>query len=60
MAVKRPGLGRSPTPNRPSSWRAAGARYPLAVDLGAVVMGNRHLRHSARSCELALRAVGAT
>ena len=52
------GAGRSPTPNHPSSGRAAGARYPLAVDAGGVGVGTRHLAHSGRSCELALRAVG--
>ena len=52
------GVGRSPTPNRPPSGRAAGAHYPLAVGAGAAGVGTRHQPHSARSCELALRAVG--
>ena len=53
------GVGRSPTPDRPSLGRAAGARYPLAVGAGGVGVGTRHQSHSARSCELPLRAVGA-
>ena len=39
---------------------AAGAHYPLAVGAGDVGVGTRHQRHSARSCQLALRSVGAT
>ena len=54
-----PGVGHSPSPDRPSFKRAAGARYPLAVGAGDVGVDTRHLPHSARSCELALRAVGA-
>ena len=38
---------------------AAGARYPLAVVVESVGVGTRHQPHGARSCELALRAVGA-
>ena len=53
------GVGCSPTPDRPSLRRAAGARYPLAAGAGNVGMGTRHQPHSARSCELACRAVGA-
>ena len=53
------GSGRSPTPDRPSSGPAARARYPLAVGRGGVGVGTRHRPHRARSCELALRAVGA-
>ena len=37
--------------------RAAGAHYPLAVGAGAAGVGTRHQPHSARFCELALRAV---
>ena len=51
-------VGRSPTPDRPSFGHAAGARYPLAVGAGDVGSGTRHPPHSARSCELALRAAG--
>ena len=53
------GVGRSPTPDCPPSGRAAGAHYPLAVGAGGAGVGTRHQPHSARSCELALRAVGA-
>ena len=52
-------VGRSPTPKLPSFGRAAGARYPLDGGAGLVGVGTRHRRHSARSCKLALRAVGA-
>ena len=51
-------VGRPPSPDRPSLGRAAGAHYPLAVSAGGVGVGTRHQLHSARSCELALRAVG--
>ena len=53
------GVGCSPTADCPSLGRAAGARYPLAVGAGAVGQGTCHQPLSARSCELALRAVGA-
>ena len=52
------GVGRSPTPDRPSLGRAAGARYPLALGAGGVGVETRHQPHCARSCEPALRAVG--
>ena len=52
-------VGRSPGPDRPSLGRAAGAHYPLAVVAGVVGVGTRHQPHSARSCELALRALEA-
>ena len=52
-------VGRSPTPDCQLSGRAAGAHYPLAVGPGGCGLGIRHQPHSARSCELALRAVGA-
>ena len=39
--------------------RAAGAHYPLALGAGGAGAGTRHQPHSARCCELALRAVGA-
>ena len=51
--------GRSPTPDCLSFGRAAGARYPLAVGAGNVGVVTRHQSHSPRSCELAVRAVGA-
>ena len=53
------GVGRSPTPDCPPSGRAARAHYPLAVGAGGAGLGTRHQPHSARSCELSLRAVGA-
>ena len=53
------GVGRSPIPDCLPSGRAAGAHYPLAVCGGAAGVGTCHQPHSARSCELALRAVGA-
>ena len=52
------GFGRSAPPDRPSLGRTAGVRYPLAVGAGGVGSGTRHLPHSARSCEVALRSVG--
>ena len=52
-------MGRSPTSDRPPLGRASGACYPLAVGAGAVGVGIRHQPQSARSCELALRIVGA-
>ena len=51
-------VGRSPTPDRRSLGRVACARYPLAVGAAGVGVGTRHQPLSARSCELALRAVG--
>ena len=54
------GVGRSPMPDRPTLGRAAGARYQLALGAGGVGGGTRHRPHSARSWELALRAVRAT
>ena len=50
------GAGRSPTSDRPSFGHEARAHYPLALGAG---VGTRHQPHSARSCELALRAAGA-
>ena len=38
---------------------AAGAHHPLAVGAGGAGVGTRQEPHSARSCELALRVVGA-
>ena len=53
------GVRRSPTPDHLSLGRAAGAHYPLAADAGDAGVGTRHRPDSARSCELALRVVGA-
>ena len=53
------GDGCSPTPNL-SSIRACGrAHYPLAVGAGGAGVGTHHQPNNARSCELALHAVGA-
>ena len=46
------------TPDRPSLGCAARAHYPLAVGARGFGLGTRHQPHSARTCELALRAVG--
>ena len=51
------GVGRSPTPDRPSLGCAAGAHYPLAVRAGGVGRGTPHLSHSKRPYELALHHV---
>ena len=60
LDVGRPGSGDLPPTTSPPSGRAGGAHYPLAVSLGGGAgVGTRHQPHSARSCELALRAVGA-
>ena len=59
LGVGRPGSGALPSPTTRPFGRAAGAHYPLAVDAGGAGMGTRHQPHSARSCELALRALGA-
>ena len=53
------GVGRSPTPDHASFRALDGARYPLAVGAGGAGVGTHHQPHSARSCELALHAVGA-
>ena len=55
----RPGLGALPAPTTHPFGRAAGAHYPLAAGAGGAGVGTRHQPHRARSCELALRAVGA-
>ena len=57
--MKRPGFGALPPSNARPLRRAAGAHYPTAVGAGGAGVGTRHQPHSARSCELALRAVGA-
>ena len=53
------GVGRSPTPDRPSLGRAARASYPLALDAGGLGLGTCPHPRSARPCVLALRALGA-
>ena len=59
LRVGHPGTGALPPPTTRPFGRAAEAHYPLAVGAGGAGMGTRHQPHSARSCELALRAVGA-
>ena len=59
LGVGRPGSGALPPPTSRPFGRAAGAHYPPAVGAGDVGVGTRHQPHSARSCELALRTVGA-
>ena len=59
LGVGRPGTGALPAPTSRPFGRAAGAHYPLAVGAGGAGVGIRHQPHSAHSCELALRAVGA-
>ena len=59
LGVGGPGTGALPPRTSRPLGRAAGAHYPLAVGAGGVGVGTRHQPHSARSCELALRAVGA-
>ena len=59
LGVGRPGSGALPTPaTRPLGVRLGPTTHWLWVWGGAGV-GTRHQPHSARSCELALRAVGA-
>ena len=59
LGVGRPGTGALPPLTSRPSGRAAGAHYPLAVGAGGAGVGTRHQPYSARSCELALHAVGA-
>ena len=59
LGVGPPGTGALPPPTTRPFGGAAGAHYPLAVGAGVAGMGTRHQTHSARSCELALRALGA-
>ena len=59
LGVGHPGSDALPAPTTRPFGRAAGAHYPLAVGAGSTDVGTRHQLHSARSSELALRAVGA-
>ena len=59
LRVGRLGSGALPPPTSRPFGRAAGAHYPLAVGAGDAGVGSRFELHNARSCELALRAVGA-
>ena len=56
LSVGRPGSRALPAPIAGALGRAAGAHYPLAVGAGG---RDQSPTNSARSCELALRAVGA-
>ena len=53
------GVWHSPSSYRPSLGQAAGVRCPIAEAVGGASIGAHHQPHSARSCELALLAVGA-
>ena len=57
LGVGRPGTGALPPPTTRPFGRVAGAHYPLAAGAGGAGVGTRHRPDSARSCELALRAV---
>ena len=59
LAVGRLGSGALPPPTTRPFGCAAGAHYPLAVGAGGAGVVTRHQPHSGRSCELALRTVGA-
>ena len=59
LGAGHPGSGALPHPTTRLFGRAAGAHYPLAVGARGASVGTCHQPHSARSCELALRAVGA-
>ena len=53
------GVGRSPTPDRSSFGACCRGPVPTGCGCGVCGLGTRHQPHNARSCELALRAVGA-
>ena len=59
LGLGRPGSGALRPPTTRPFGRAAGAHYPVAVGARGAGMATRHRPHSARSCELALRALGA-
>ena len=59
LGLGRPGSGALQPPTTRSFGRRAGARYPVAVGAGGAGVGTCQQPHSARSCELALHAVGA-
>ena len=54
-----PGWGALPPLTSRPFRRLARAHCPLAMGAGGAGVETRHLPHSARSCELALRALGA-
>ena len=55
-----PGSGSLSPPHCPSSDQVAGARCLFSMGAGGASVGTCHQPHSARSCELALHAVGAS
>ena len=59
LGLGRPGSGALPPPTARPLDHAARAHYPLAVGVEGAGMGTRHQPRRARSCELALRALGA-
>ena len=59
LGMGRPGSGALPPRTARPLGRAAGLHYPLAVGAAGVGVGTPHQPHSARSCELAMRAEGA-
>ena len=60
LGVGRPGSGALPPLDRPSFGACSWGPLPTGCGCGGCGVGTRHQPHSARSCELALRAVGAT
>ena len=58
LGLGRPESGALQHPTVRPYGRAAGARYPLAVDVGSAGVGTRHQPHCTRSCGLAFRALG--
>ena len=59
LGVGRPGSGALPSPSARPLGRLPGPTTHWLWVRGAAGVGTRHQPHSARSCELALRAVGA-
>ena len=59
LGVGRPGSGALPPPTARPLGRLPGPTTPWLWVPGGAGVGTRHQPHSARSCELALRAVGA-
>ena len=59
LGVGRPGAGALSPPTIRSFGRSARAHYPVAVGAGGAGVGTCQQTHSARSCDLALRAVRA-
>ena len=58
LGVGLPGSGALPPPTTHPFRRAAGAHYRVAVGAGGAGTGTCQQPHSARSCELALHALG--